>query len=363
VRGRSGGSNIPTFGATPTLAGWLGIDPEPVGKGAARCGILAAGDVREAAMNRTNGTQRTSLPWFAVLNPAAGGGRGSRDRARIEATLGAAGVPCRLAISEYPGHGIALAQAAASEGFRRFIAIGGDGTLNEVVNGLLSAGIAADEATLALLPVGRGDDWARTHRIPRRLEDAVRLIAAGRSALHDVGVAQFHRDGSRRHFLNVAGVGFDAYVVEQTRAVRLGPLSYLAGLLRGFASYRAPRMTLDADAIQLDQVLFVAFAAVGRYCGGGMHVAPAAVTDDGLLDVVTIGEIGRIELLLNLRRLFDGSLLHYAKVRSARCERLRVDTSPPAGVQADGELLGQAPVTFSVLPRALRVIVGEARAA
>ena len=310
-------------------------------------------------MNTTDGETRARLPWFAVLNPAAGGGRALRDRQRIEATLAAAGVPCRLAISEHPGHGIALAQAAASEGWRRFIAIGGDGTLNEVVNGVLNAGIPPGEATLALLPVGRGDDWARTHRIPRRLEGAVRLIAAGRSALHDVGVAQFHRDGSKRHFLNVAGVGFDAYVVEQTRATRLGPLSYLAGLLRGFASYRAPRMTLNADSIQLDETLFVTFAAIGRYCGGGMHVAPAAATDDGLLEVVTIGAIGRLELLINLRRLFDGSLPDYAKVRSARCERLRVEAFPPAGVQADGELLGQAPVTFSVLPRALRVIVGE----
>lgn len=295
--------------------------------------------------------------WFAVLNPASGGGRALRDRRRIEAALAAAGVRSELAISEHPGHAIALAQTAAHEGFRCFIAIGGDGTVNEVVNGLLRAGTPPGEATVALLPVGRGDDWARTHRIPRRLEDAVRVIAAGRSALHDVGVAQFQRDGSTRYFVNVAGVGFDAYVVEQTQGTRLGPLSYLAGLLRGFATYRAPRMCVGAGAMQLDEPLFVTFAAVGRYCGGGMHVAPAALTDDGLLDVVTIGDLGRVELVLNLRRLFDGSLPSYRKVGSVRCDRVRVETFPPSRVQADGELLGEAPVTFSVLARAVRVIV------
>ena len=295
--------------------------------------------------------------WFAVLNPASGGGRALRDGPRIEAALADAGLRSRLAISERPGHAITLAETAAREGLRRFIAIGGDGTLDEMVNGLLRAGTPPGEATLALLPVGRGDDWARTHNIPRRLEQAVQLIAAGRTILHDVGVAQFQRDGSTRYFINVAGVGFDAYVVEQTQATRLGPLSYLAGLLRGFATYRAPRMTVSADAMQLEEPLFVAFAAVGRYCGGGMHVAPAAVTDDGLLDVVTIGEIGRVELVVNLRRLFDGSLPRYRKVRTARCERVRVETSPPSAVQADGELLGEAPVTFSVLARAIRVIV------
>ena len=295
--------------------------------------------------------------WFAVLNPASGGGRALRERSRIEAAFADAGLRIVLAISEQPGHAITLAQTAAREGLRRFIAIGGDGTLNEVVNGLLRAEAPAGEAMLALVPVGRGNDWARTHRIPRRLEQAVALIAAGRSVLHDVGVAQFQCDGSTRYFINVAGVGFDAHVVEQTRTTRLGPLSYVAGLLRGFATYRAVGMTVRAGAMQLDEPLFVTFAAIGRYCGGGMHVAPAAVTDDGLLDVVTIGEIGKVELVVNLRRLFDGSLPRYRKVRTARSQQVRVETSPQSGVQADGELLGATPVTFSVLPRAVRVIV------
>jgi YegS/Rv2252/BmrU family lipid kinase len=295
--------------------------------------------------------------WFAVLNPVAGGGRGLRERARIETVLTEVGVRARLAISEHPGHALALAQAAAHEGARRFIAVGGDGTLNEVLNGVLLAEMPPGEATLALLPVGRGDDWARSHRVPRRLEQAARLIAAGRTVAHDVGVAHFPGEGSTRYFINVAGVGFDAYVVEQTRATRLGPLSYLAGLLRGFATYRAPRMRVHADALDLDETLFVTFAALGRYCGGGMHVAPAAVTDDGLLDVVTIEAIGRFELVLNLHRLFDGSLPRYRRVRTARCERVQVATAVPSGVQLDGELVGEAPVTFSVLPRMVRVIV------
>lgn len=295
--------------------------------------------------------------WLAILNPVAGGGRALRDRPRLEAALRSAGVPFVLSVSEHPGHAVALAQTAAAEGFQRFIAVGGDGTLNEVANGVMRAGIPPAQATLALLPVGRGDDWARTHHIPRGLDEAVRLVAAGRSVAHDLGVAELQRDGSRRYFINVAGVGFDAYVVEQTRATHLGPLTYVAGLLRGFAAYRAPRMAVYTDTMRLDEPLFVTFAAVGRYCGGGMHVAPAAETDDGLLDVVAIGDIGRLELVVNLRRLFDGSLPEYRKVRTVRCDRVLVETSPAVGVQADGELLGEAPVTFSVLRRAVRVIV------
>jgi YegS/Rv2252/BmrU family lipid kinase len=302
--------------------------------------------------------------WFAVLNPISGGGRALRRRARIEMLLADAGVPFVLAISEYAGHAIELARVAAREGFHRFIAIGGDGTLNELLNGAFAAGGSFTGAvdspaqlTLALVPVGRGNDWARTHHVPRRLEDSIGLLAAGRTAAHDVGVADFQRDGARRFFLNVAGVGFDAYVVEQTRTTRLGPLTYLTGLLRGFATYAAPRMAVSADGLRLDERLFVTFVAVGRYCGGGMHVAPGASTDDGLLDIVTIGDIGKLELVANLRRLFDGTLPDYKRVTTVRAVRAQVAASPPARVQADGELLGEAPVTFSVLPRAIRVIV------
>lgn len=296
--------------------------------------------------------------WFAVLNPVSGAGKALRARDRIEGALHAVGVSFSLAVSEGPGHAIELAREAARAGCRRFIAIGGDGTLNELANGALTGAADAHEAsTFALLPVGRGDDWARTHRVPRSSEEAARLIAAGHSVPHDLGVAEFQRDGSRRYFLNVAGVGFDAYVVERTLAARLGPLTYLAGLLRGFAGYRAPRMTVSAGELTLDQPAFVAFAAIGRYCGGGMHIAPRALTDDGLLDAVVIGDVGKLELAINLRRLFDGTLAEYAKVRIARAARMQVSAFPAVRVQADGELLGEAPVTFSVLPRAIRVIV------
>ena len=294
--------------------------------------------------------------WFAVLNPVSGGGRALRDRARIEAALHAHGIECRLSVSEHAGHAVALAREAARSGFGRFIAIGGDGTLHEILNGALAAGVAP---TLALVPVGRGDDWARTAGVPRDIAAAVALIARGRTVAHDIGVAAFDLAGpqGKRHFINVAGAGFDAFVVAQTRALRLGRLTYLAGLLRGFATFRAPRMRIEAGGTVQAERMFLAFAAVGQYCGGGMHVAPGARTDDGLLDVVTVGEIGRLELLLNVRRLFDGTLPQYHKVRVTRSGCVRVEADPPAQVEADGELLGETPVTFSVLPGAARVIV------
>jgi YegS/Rv2252/BmrU family lipid kinase len=303
---------------------------------------------------------RGAIDWCAVLNPVSGGGRALRERAGIERALREQGIRCEVQVSQYPGHTIGLARAAAQAGCGRFIAIGGDGTLNEILNGALSASPAAETPpVLALVPVGRGDDWARTFAIPRKLDDAVHLIARGNTVLQDVGVAAFDHGGphGKRLFINVAGAGFDAYVVAQTQALRLGPLTYLTGLLRGFLTYRAPRMRVSSDAFDMEEHMFLAFAALGRYCGGGMHVAPGARTDDGLFEVVTVREVGKLELMVNLRRLFDGTLPHYEKVSVARAAVLRVESSPPARVQADGELLGETPVTFSVLPGAVRVIV------
>jgi YegS/Rv2252/BmrU family lipid kinase len=306
--------------------------------------------------------------WFAILNPASGGGRALRGRTRIEARLRESGLDWTLAVSEYPGHTVELAAEAARKGFTRFIAVGGDGTLSEIVTGLFGdpvpvAGIAGKPPTLALIPVGRGNDWARTHRIPADFADAIRLIGAGHTVTHDIGVAELARGGQpvRRCFVNVAGVGFDAYVVEQTRATRLGPFTYLAGLLRGFLGYRVPRLRIRAADQEIEAPMFVAFAALGRYCGGGMHIAPLARTDDGLLDVTLIGEMSKLELLANLRRLFDGSILQYRRVRSLRVPRVEVGAAHAVGVQADGELIGETPVAFSVLPGALRVVVPAAR--
>jgi diacylglycerol kinase family enzyme len=154
--------------------------------------------------------------WFAVSNPVSRR-RGARDRGRIAALLGETGLAVKLVASEYHGHTAKLAADAARSGFRKFLAIGGDGTLNEILNGALASGAGEGEAVFGLVPVGRGNDWARTHSIPTRYCDAVAVLVRGRAVVHDVGVAEIGTDKLRRFFINAAGAGFDAHVVERTR--------------------------------------------------------------------------------------------------------------------------------------------------
>jgi YegS/Rv2252/BmrU family lipid kinase len=298
-------------------------------------------------------------PWFAVLNPKSGGGRAARDRARIVHALRRAGVQFELAASQHAGHAIALAREAVTSGYRKFLAIGGDGTLNELLNGALGSDVLeAADVTLGLVPVGRGNDWARTHRVPRGYHRAAELLGRQRTIPHDVGIAECPAgERKQRYFLNVAGVGFDAHVVARMPNDRWGALSYLAALPASFASYRAPELIVSAEGQTTRSTVFVAFAALGRYCGGGMHIAPAAATDDGLFDVVIIENIGKWELLLNLRRLFDGSIGGYHKVRMLRARSVEIAGPAPVGAQADGELLPPTPLKLTVLPHGVRVVV------
>jgi YegS/Rv2252/BmrU family lipid kinase len=301
-----------------------------------------------------------SKSWFAVLNPRSGGGRAARDRHRIVHLLRQAGVQFELAASEYASHAIALARDAAASGYRKFLAIGGDGTLNELLNGALQGGTSeSTDVTLGLIPVGRGNDWGRGQRIPSGYREAAALLARQRTVAHDVGIAEsFDMDTPQlRYFLNVAGVGFDAHVVARTPNDRWGALSYLAALPASFASYRPRELAICADRQTFHSTVFVVFAALGRYCGGGMLIAPDAATDDGLFDAVVIEDISKWELALNLRRLFDGSIGRYRKVRVLRTRRLEIAGPEPVGAQADGELLSPTPIRLSVLPHGVRVVV------
>ncbi|MGQ0579586.1 MAG: diacylglycerol/lipid kinase family protein [Betaproteobacteria bacterium] len=295
--------------------------------------------------------------WFAVSNPVAGGGRGARDRGRIATLLREAGLAVELAASEYQGHAMKLATDAARSGFRKFLAIGGDGTLNEMLNGALASGAGEGEAVFGLVPVGRGNDWARTHRIPTRYRDAIAVLARGRKLDHDVGVAEVAVDKRRRFFMNAAGVGFDAHVVERTHSDRLGAVSYLLALPASLLSFRAPELELRFEQQSISGKVFLVFASVNRYCGGGMLVAPRAEFDDGLFDLTVVDQVSLWELLLNLKKLFDGTLPTYRKVRTYRTRWVEMSGPVPVNSEADGELIGATPIRFSLLPRYVKVVV------
>ncbi|MEI8298704.1 MAG: diacylglycerol kinase family protein [Pseudomonadota bacterium] len=297
-----------------------------------------------------------SARWLAILNPAAGRGRAARRWPRYAAALAARGINIELQTTRGPGEATGLAREAIAAGQSRILAIGGDGTLHEVLNGLIGA---PTRATLALAPCGTGNDWARGRAIPRRPAAFAAMLAAGRTLAHDVGAIEYVADNGlqTRYFLNLAGVGYDAYVLEQLP--RRGPraLAYLTAVAAGLIRYRPPLTQIAAAGERLSGRYFATFAALGRYAGGGMQFAPRARPDDGLLDLVTIDHLGVLATLRRLPSIYSGRLLEDPAVHWRQVAALSISTDPPARIEADGQLLGNTPATIHVLRGAIDTVV------
>lgn len=309
--------------------------------------------------------------WFAIVNPAAGRPRSRGSWAAIEQALRAAGVSLEVVHTSRAHDGVAIARRAVHEGRRKFIAAGGDGSVNDILNGIMGAGLAdTREVTLAVAPTGTGNDWARTLGIGRDPQAIASAVTGGRTMLHDVGEItgpaitgyagsdDDARVTGRHWFINVAGAGYDAYVTARVPRPVPSALTYLGLALRGLLSYRAPRFSIAADGTSLDDRMLLVFAANAQYCGNRMHVAPTAVVDDGLLDVVAIREVGFLGALPKIAKLYRGTILGDPVVRHVRCASVRVTADPPAEIQADGQMSGHTPAGFSLLRQALTVIVG-----
>lgn len=296
-----------------------------------------------------------------IVNPTAGAGKTARKWPHISHLLNAVGLRFEHDFTEGPKHAIELARDAVSKGYDLIVSVGGDGTINEVVNGLHDSDGAGD-VSLGIISTGTGSDFVRSIGIPRLYTDACRRLLDLRRLMVDLGSVEYtvagHRE--RRLFVNFAGLGFDAEVVRATtqRFKALGGFpSYLLGLLTTFINYRNQEISLTIDGLTTTQKLCTVVMSNGRYGGGNMQVAPDADLTDGLFDVVTIGDISKPDLLWSLPRIYKGTHLNHPKVKVVRTTEVTVDAAATATIQADGELLGLTPARFSIIPSALGILV------
>ena len=306
--------------------------------------------------------------WFVIVNPVAGGGRGLDDFPQISKYLRDAHILCEPVFTEHKFHATELTVTAVREGYRRIIVVGGDGTLHEVVNGLfIQQEVRPDEVLLAVVAVGTGNDWVRTFGISNRYQDAVRAIAEGHSFLQDVGVVSYEEAHFRqsRYIANVAGAGFDACVVRRVSHLRKkGRASrwrYTWCLIRTFFSYKSTGVKVWVDDRLVYNNLLLSFAiGICKYNGGGIQQLPDAVADDGMLDVSLVRPVHFWHILFRLRYLFNGGIYRIRHILRERGSRIRIESSPEISVEVDGELLGETPLEFSVLHKAVRIVVGAA---
>jgi diacylglycerol kinase (ATP) len=289
-----------------------------------------------------------------VVNPAAGAGRAGRLWPSLRDSLTRQRVAFEVVETRARGDATALAAEAARAGVSLVVAVGGDGTLNEVVNGVMPLR-AEYPVTVGALMTGRGRDACRNLGLARDPGRAARRLAEGRVVALDVGLARW--PGGCRYFLGSAGAGFDAVVAERAGA-RGGRLIYPRAVLTGLRDYRPIEIAVrldDADAWAGPAASVV--VCNGAWFGGGMRIAPGARPDDGLLDVVRLGALGRLELARWLPTVYWGGHLANPRISLRRAARVRVDAPAPLPVQLDGEPGAHGPLDIEICPGALRLLV------
>jgi YegS/Rv2252/BmrU family lipid kinase len=295
----------------------------------------------------------------AVVNPQSASGKTGKYWREIAGVLERRLGAITSRFTKERGHAIALARELVDEGYKTIIAVGGDGTVNEVANGFFRDGRAIRPGVrLGLLPRGTGGDFQRSLGIPSAAAEAIDILAAGNARRIDMARAVFR--GGERLFLNLTSFGMGGEVAARSRNLLSpvsGKLAFLYATLNVFLRYRPKtvRLRLDGRDAGVYSILNIAVGN-GEYHGGGMHVCPRASLDDGLLEVTVIDHLGMLQLVRDLPVLYSDDIYRHPKARHFRAARVEAFSEGAARIEVDGEPLGELPIEIDVMPGAIEVL-------
>ena len=302
-------------------------------------------------------SRKNTIKTVFLVNPAAENGAAGRRWPELAHEAASLGLQGDTRFSERPGHLTELAREAAPDA-DLLVAVGGDGTVNEVVNG-----IAGLDVELALIPRGTGGDFVRTFGIPRKLDRAVEVALRGRTRAIDLGRGRYRSwagEDEDSYFANIASAGMSGAIAKRTNETSKalgGKVSYAWATVAVFSRWRSDEVRVRVDGTEQAGRMHDVIVANGRYLGGGMKMVPEAEPDDGLLDVLLIGDLTKRDLLLTMPKTYRGKHLPHPKATVLRGTTVEIDAPEPLPVELDGEQPGTTPVCFEIVPRALRLRV------
>ncbi|TMF39188.1 MAG: diacylglycerol kinase family lipid kinase [Chloroflexi bacterium] len=308
---------------------------------------------------------QAGAPILFIVNPASGAGKAGREWAGVESWLPSSGLPYEVAMTTRPLEATEIAQRAVRESRPVIVAVGGDGTLNEVVNGFFNNGAPIPTTSrLAMVPLGTGGDFRRTLRIPTDTKQAVEILRSGMVRKLDAGCVTYQTaDGSTavRHFINIAdaGLGGDVVFIVGNGTKRFGSATYTVAGLRALLSFKNKPMTVDIDGTthQLKKAQQVVVANC-QFFGGGMQMAPSASPTDGVFDVILIKNASKIETMRGMNDIRSGKHLDQSNPKMELMYGKRVSVTSPEKVRidVDGEAVGFLPALFEIQPGAIDFI-------
>ncbi len=307
--------------------------------------------------------------WLVIVNPNAGNKKGERDWPEISRLLENSGFRTKVFHTEHMLHAVELTRNGIENGYKNIIVVGGDGTLNEVLNGITSQKkTAIKDIKLGMIMVGTGNDWGRTFNIPAKYKKAINVIKKGKTFFQDIASVSYPEEDKKpkRYFINMAGLGFDGLVAKKTNQMKErgkgGKLAYISNLLLGLFQYRSIKINMIIDGKKVfSGKIFSMIIGIGQYNGGGMMQAPDAVPDDGQFEVSIFKSVSKLRIVVNLYRLYLGTISHVSFVKAFKGKNICIESIPPGSIllEVDGESLGKGPYEFQIYPKNLHVIINK----
>ncbi|MCX7551308.1 diacylglycerol/lipid kinase family protein [Xanthomarina sp. F2636L] len=298
-----------------------------------------------------------SKTWFVIINPTSGNGSSKKKWPEIQKLLITYQFTFEFVFTEYANHSTELIQTAIRQGYRRVICIGGDGTLHNIVNGImLQKEVPSNHIHIGVIPIGTGNDWVKTHHISNHLEKAIQTIKNGDLKQQDVG--EIELIGLNRnpiYFINLAGIGFDGYIVSKVNKYKhFGALAYVTGAILGLFSFKNfhSKVIIDTQLIESKTLMIV--VGLCKYSGGGMQLTNNSNPFDGLFDVSIAKNISKGDIIKNILKLFTGEITNHKKVETFKSNAISIevlDNTNPI-IEADGEVVGIGNLHISINTKA-----------
>ncbi|NLW22002.1 MAG: diacylglycerol kinase family lipid kinase [Tissierellia bacterium] len=289
-----------------------------------------------------------------IINPIAGGGRAKNLQGPIEKIMEDAGMEYEIVLTTKPKDAIDITREKIKNGYKKIVAVGGDGTVNEVALGILEAGVG----TLGIIPSGTGNDLARTLGIPFNLKEAINVIIKGNIKQIDVGTT------NNNIFLNIGSVGFDAEVAKNTevlkKRIRSG-ISYFLAIFVTLLKYKSIRAKLEIDKRIVDKDILLIAVGNGRYYGGGLKILPTAIPDDGYLHVCLVNKISKLKLLVLFPSILIGKHIIFKKyVEILKAKEVKIIVENPTYLNVDGEIITiEKETSFGLYNKTLAIFTGS----
>ena len=296
--------------------------------------------------------------WFIIANPTSGNRNFSKLWKEIQQLLKNKNLDYSFAFTQFSKHEIVLVQNAIKIGFRNIMSIGGDGTLHNVVNGIMSQRyVKTSDITISVIPLGTGNDWVKTYNIPRDIKEAIEIIYKKNIITQDIGVLK--TVNTITYFNNVAGIGYDGYVVNKLQSLKkFGSISYLIAGFYGMLSYKKSnfKILIDNKVITTDCLMTV--FGICKYSGGGMQFTENIATSSGLLNITIVKNFTLLDLIIHLPKLYSGKIVDHRKIATYKTNEITIlpKKSKPF-IQADGELIGVGNVHVTIIKKAIQFVI------